>query len=57
MEGEIGLCVWFGHQVCIGCHVLIWLGIGTVVGGMYILRSHYGIVGSGLFELPAFIKV
>ena len=26
----------WGRQVCIGYRVLIWLGIGMVVGGMYI---------------------
>ena len=24
--------IGWGHRVCIGCRVLVWLGIGTVVG-------------------------
>ena len=25
-----------GLRLCIGCMALVWLGIGTVFGGMYI---------------------
>ena len=35
----------WGRQVYIGCLVLIWLGIGKVVGHVH-FRSHSGTVGS-----------
>ena len=48
-----------GLQLCKGCLVLVWLGIGTVFGGMYI-----GVAILVLFVLcgwllrwPALVKV
>ena len=38
----------WGHQVYKGCRVLIWLGIGKVVGGMCSLGAILGLLSLGV---------
>ena len=41
-EGNNGVGAWFGAPRCRGYLVLIWLGIGNLFVGMYILLAILG---------------